>query len=171
MATWDNSDWFGEHRVFSFESARSLVVDCMGSRGEEAFDRAIHPVTRADHCCYAALFAHGGWYVDAKNIALLPMRGMLDWPARHVFLKRDKKDIIVNTFLGAVAGSSIIEEVLNKAVGNSIESRQGDILNRTGSGVLTEVLMSRRKIGLAESLIVLPVSRIYGIQQKVVNDG
>lgn len=55
-------------RIFDETSARDFILNNLGGRHAEAFDRCYHPSMKSDYFRYSYIYVEGGCYVDADDV-------------------------------------------------------------------------------------------------------
>lgn len=120
------------------------------------------PAMQADLMRLVVIFLTGGWWADLRVVPLRPCLNHLE--LAPVVLAEDHptdwRSKITNRFLGAEPKAELVARVLDSAVKNVEERRQGSLIDLTGSNLLTRALDG----GLAEgegSVTVLP-AHIWG---------
>jgi len=159
-----------DHTLASFETGLSVVQDVAGELGRRAFESAPHPAVRADLFRYAELFKHGGWYVDAEHEAMLPTLDALNCPVDHVLLVRTVYDRILNNFMGAVPGSSIMKAALLRGCENLLDNAGGSVIELTGPIMFTQVFREYQTSTDASYIVIPSNAVLTGVLQKVHND-
>ena len=160
----------GTHEVADFERGLGAVEEAAGDLGRRAFEASTHPAVRSDLFRYAELFLRGGWYVDAEHEALVPLRDFLPWKVEHILVVRPHTDRFPNGFIGAVAGSPLMQEALHQACRRVLEGVERSVLDISGPRMFRPLVHEYLRSPTA-SFVVVPTNAVFAdVLQRVHNE-
>lgn len=148
------------YRLFSRADARRFLAEQELPGLLAAFDRAKEPAMKADVFRLAYLARSGGFYVDADDRCLAPLRNIDPGTVDLLLYQEENIGSTGNNFIGAAPGHPVIVSALEEAVA-AVHRGDSDILwLSTGPGLLTRkvaaYLVSDLGARLAKTLILRP---------------
>lgn len=152
MQTWRDNNPDFEYTWFCEASARDFLLENYGTELANLFEFCHHPAMKSDLFRVAYLAKKGGWYVDADEVSLRPLRELVEaYPEKDLFLSYSNKGCyLINGFMAARAQHPIIVNVLSKIVRSLSKAQKAgikpNIWDATGPGQIS--------CGVAEHLIL-----------------
>lgn len=126
------------HVRYDQNAARKLIQEHFSRRTLDAFDACRVPAMQADLFRYAALYAHGGLYVDADIRSLGGVADLLAGDRRGRMVLRDRR--VANDFIFVrEPGDPLMSYAVQKATENIHGRVSNDVWAVTGPWILTEL--------------------------------
>jgi len=126
-----------EHRCMDYVAAERFIADHFTTREVSAFRSCAVPAMQADYFRYCAVLALGGFYADADDRCIAPLRPLLPDGAQGVLFQRDNENVINGCFAFREPGHPLLTTVLEIATA-SIERRlSNSVWITTGPGIFT----------------------------------
>lgn len=108
----------------------------------EAYRRANEPTKRADLIRLAWLFIHGGFYADADDVCLRPIREFVPAGIRFA-TSQESYGTLLNNFIGVVPRHPVIAKALDAAVEATNRGDADRLWLSTGPALLTRAFAAR----------------------------
>ncbi|MBX6745322.1 MAG: tetratricopeptide repeat protein [Acetobacteraceae bacterium] len=151
MQDWRNQHPNYNYRRFSDADAQTFLRENYSMDTLKAYQRARELAQKADIFRLAYLFAEGGFYIDADDRCLAPIRTIVP-PNTNLVLYQENFGTVGNNFIGVVPQHPIIGLALDLAI-SAINRGDNELLwFSTGPGLLTRALART----LASSHLALP---------------
>lgn len=126
------------------------------------YDRIWIPAVRSDIARMAALYAYGGWYIDADTIPVGDLRPLAG--QKNVIVFRDNRDLlkkrgdVMNGFLYMPKGSALAEDMLHRIARNIRKKRDVyRVMSFAGPYLLAELIRKNHQ----DDVIQLWQSEVY----------
>jgi len=130
--------------LFDGNRSREFIAANYSVEHLEAFEACHHPAMRADFIRLAYLFRNGGIYIDADEMCIAPLWSFYqEWKHSMIVLvlSATMPNYILNQFIAAKPGCSVLGRALGEAVSTILENRKSgrklNIWDTTGPGLLT----------------------------------
>jgi SAM-dependent methyltransferase len=142
MSTWRTDPRF-THKLFDEASAEAFLAEHFDDRTVEAFRTCAEPAMQADLVRYAALFVHGGAFVDVSMANHGGAADLLETAGRGrlvLYGANEESGDVAHTLM-FVRGprDGVVADALRTAADNVLDQRPGRVWDVTGPGILTAV--------------------------------
>ncbi|MEO1292496.1 MAG: hypothetical protein AAFV62_06665 [Pseudomonadota bacterium] len=159
MDAWKTHVGSENYRRFDDESAAAFMREHFGAREEAVYRSCGHPAVKADYLRLGALFVLGGLYIDA-DAAPCPGFPLL---AAHVYgqpllwFRTNLPEMrIYNGFMGAVAGSPLMADILEEASRRIEGGRRTHVMSMAGPNTVTDVAATAFEEGRLPPIAAVP---------------
>jgi tetratricopeptide (TPR) repeat protein len=126
------------HECFDDAAARAFLERHFPPEVRRAYARAAHPAQASDLFRLAALYAQGGFYVDADDRCVGHLAAVTD-PAADFIAYQEEYATLGNNFIAAAPGEPLFGAALQQAVGALLRGDAELLWLATGPGLLTRV--------------------------------
>ncbi|QYK43084.1 MAG: hypothetical protein KF887_08310 [Paracoccaceae bacterium] len=158
MAAW--ADRFGPgYRRFDLTAARALIAERFPLRIQTAFARCGVPAMQADFFRYCALFADGGFYLDADTEPLGDLSALAAPAARAMLM--DRRGRIANDVMFfRKPRDPLLLRVIRSATRNIERATSNNVWEVTGPGIMTRLRSDPAEAGLFDGIDLRPVAEV-----------
>jgi mannosyltransferase OCH1-like enzyme len=137
LATWEADPAFA-YRRYDLPAATELIAEHFDERLRSAFAACAVPAMQADVFRYAALFVHGGLYLDADTSNGGGLSALLENASRGLLM--DRRGKIANDVLYFRRSKDpLLKYVLGCAVDNIERRISNNVWEVTGPGIMTKL--------------------------------